>query len=309
MAGLWEQDLDGNVIGAVGAHDGGGGGGVCVDKTLGDHLNFSDPDVSGSGPLHSSRCAWSWGVNVVDLDAWRRTNVTETYQFWLQKASAPCTDSWKLQHAWPMASLLPELTFSVASPCAEPGVGLQAVADGLAAAGPARVRRARPGDRPAVEPAGPGLARAAPRPRAALRRTALQRATEAVAGGRVPGAAAAVARPLERVGQFLTGMRCGRMAVDGVRTGTAEHQSWEETYSDLVQVQVQVFRITDFNWGRREREVGVACSLSWPSGSTRSPHIHINLYNCSWFFLSQYNITTSNVHKRMGIEHFQYLCK
>lgn len=38
-------------------------------------------------------------------------------------------------------------------------------------------------------------------------------------------------------------------------------------------------------------------------------HIHINLYNCSWFFLSQYNITTSNVHKRMGIEHFQYLCK
>lgn len=87
LAGLWEQDLDGNVIGAVGAHDGGGGG-VCVDKTLGDHLNFSDPDVSGSGPLHSSRCAWSWGVNVVDLDAWRRTNVTETYQFWLQKASS-----------------------------------------------------------------------------------------------------------------------------------------------------------------------------------------------------------------------------
>lgn len=98
LAGLWEQDLDGNVIGAVGAHE---GGGVCVDKTLGDHLNFSDPDVSGSGTLHSSRCAWSWGVNVVDLDAWRRTNVTQTYQFWLQKASAPCTDSWKLQHAWP----------------------------------------------------------------------------------------------------------------------------------------------------------------------------------------------------------------
>ncbi|CAD6340673.1 unnamed protein product, partial [Miscanthus lutarioriparius] len=79
LAGLWEQDLDGNIIGAVGAHK---GSGVCVDKTFGDHLNFSDPDVSG---LHSSQCAWSWGVNIVDLDAWRRTNVTETYQFWLQK--------------------------------------------------------------------------------------------------------------------------------------------------------------------------------------------------------------------------------
>lgn len=100
LAGLWEQDLDGNVIGAVGAHE---GGGVCVDKTLGDHLNFSDPDVSGSGPLHSSRCAWSWGVNVVDLDAWRRTNVTETYQFWLQKNRE---SGFRL---WQMASLPPAL--------------------------------------------------------------------------------------------------------------------------------------------------------------------------------------------------------
>jgi hypothetical protein len=38
LAGLWEQDLDGNIIGAVGAHE---GSGVCVDKTFGDHLNFS----------------------------------------------------------------------------------------------------------------------------------------------------------------------------------------------------------------------------------------------------------------------------
>jgi galacturonosyltransferase 12/13/14/15 len=85
LAGLWEQDLDGNIIGAVGASrpNGDGGVGVCIDKTFGDHLNFSDPDFPSLG----SRCAWSWGVNVIDLDAWRRTNVTETYQFWLQKAS------------------------------------------------------------------------------------------------------------------------------------------------------------------------------------------------------------------------------
>jgi galacturonosyltransferase 12/13/14/15 len=82
LTGLWEQDLDGNIIGAVGAHE---GGGVCIDKTFGDHLNFSDPAVSG---LLSSQCAWSWGVSIIDLDAWRRTNVTETYQLWLEKASS-----------------------------------------------------------------------------------------------------------------------------------------------------------------------------------------------------------------------------
>ncbi|RCV27171.1 hypothetical protein SETIT_5G303500v2 [Setaria italica] len=97
LTGLWEQDLDGKVIGAVGAHE---GGGICIDKTFGDHLNFSDPAVSG---VHSSQCAWSWGINIVDLDAWRRTNVTETYQFWLQKNRE---SGFRL---WQMASLPPAL--------------------------------------------------------------------------------------------------------------------------------------------------------------------------------------------------------
>ncbi|CAO2166252.1 unnamed protein product [Urochloa humidicola] len=97
LTALWEQDLDGNVIGAVGAHE---GGGVCIDKTFGDHLNFSDQAVSG---FHSSQCAWSWGVNIVDLDAWRRTNVTETYQLWLQKNRE---SGFRL---WEIASLPPAL--------------------------------------------------------------------------------------------------------------------------------------------------------------------------------------------------------
>lgn len=95
------------------------------------------------------------------------------------------------------------------------------MADGLAAAGADRGRRARSGDRAAVESAGPWLARAAPRPCAVLRRSALQWAAEAMAGGRVPGATAAVARPLERIRQFLTRMWCGRMAVN---EGTAEYR-------------------------------------------------------------------------------------
>ncbi|RLN22405.1 putative galacturonosyltransferase 15 isoform X2 [Panicum miliaceum] len=83
LTGLWEQDLDGNIIGAVGAHE---GGGICIDKTFGDHLNFSDPAVSG---LLSSQCAWSWSVNIIDLDAWRRTNNRESgFRLW-QMASLP----------------------------------------------------------------------------------------------------------------------------------------------------------------------------------------------------------------------------
>ncbi|KAJ1285215.1 hypothetical protein BS78_03G262800 [Paspalum vaginatum] len=98
LAGLWQQDLDGKIIGAVGAHE---GGGVCIDKTFGDHLNFSHPDAPGL--IRSSKCAWSWGVSVVDLDAWRRTNVTDTYQFWLQKNRE---SGFRL---WQMASLPPAL--------------------------------------------------------------------------------------------------------------------------------------------------------------------------------------------------------
>lgn len=88
LAGLWEQDLDGNIMGAVGAHRPGADGGICIERTLSEHLNFTDPAVSSLG-LDGSHCTWSWGATIVDLDAWRGANVTETYQLWLQKASPP----------------------------------------------------------------------------------------------------------------------------------------------------------------------------------------------------------------------------
>jgi lipopolysaccharide biosynthesis glycosyltransferase len=86
LAGLWEQDLDGNIMGAVGAHCPAADGGICIESALDEHLNFSDPALSSLG-LDGLHCAWSWGANIIDLDVWRRTNVTETYQLWLQKAS------------------------------------------------------------------------------------------------------------------------------------------------------------------------------------------------------------------------------
>ncbi|KAG8077782.1 hypothetical protein GUJ93_ZPchr0007g5222 [Zizania palustris] len=94
---LWEKDLGENIIGVVGAHGPGrDGAAICIEKTLGDHLNFTDPEVSTpSLGLQSSRCAWSWGVSIVDLDAWRRTNVTETYQLWLEKNRESGFRLWK----------------------------------------------------------------------------------------------------------------------------------------------------------------------------------------------------------------------
>ncbi|XP_040383481.1 probable galacturonosyltransferase 15 isoform X1 [Oryza brachyantha] len=105
LSGLWEQALGENIIGAVGGDHAGDDGAVCNEKTLGDHLNFTDPEVSApSLGLQSSRCAWSWGVNIVDLDAWRRTNVTDTYQLWLEKANRE--SGFRL---WKVGSLPPAL--------------------------------------------------------------------------------------------------------------------------------------------------------------------------------------------------------
>ncbi|CAM0882501.1 unnamed protein product [Alopecurus aequalis] len=102
LAGLWEHDLDGNIIGAVGAHQPGADGGICIERTLGEYLNFSHPAVSSLG-LRGPQCAWSWGVSIIDLEAWRRTNVTQTYQLWLQKNRESEFRLWK------MASLPPAL--------------------------------------------------------------------------------------------------------------------------------------------------------------------------------------------------------
>lgn len=85
LNGLWDLNLKGNVVGAVGLQE---SDGFCGERELGDYLNYSNPILSSpSLGIHRNQCAWSWGVNVFDLKAWRRTDITQTYQFWLRKAS------------------------------------------------------------------------------------------------------------------------------------------------------------------------------------------------------------------------------
>lgn len=72
LSGLWWADLDGRVNGAV-------------EKCFGPfqrysrYLNFSHPAVKDK--FSPRACAWAYGVNVFDLDAWRREKCTEQYHY------------------------------------------------------------------------------------------------------------------------------------------------------------------------------------------------------------------------------------
>ncbi|KAE8689648.1 putative galacturonosyltransferase 4 [Hibiscus syriacus] len=73
LTGLWSLDLKGNVNGAV--------------ETCGEsfhrfdrYLNFSNPLISKNFDPHA--CGWAYGMNIFDLDEWRRQNITEVYHGW-----------------------------------------------------------------------------------------------------------------------------------------------------------------------------------------------------------------------------------
>ncbi|KAJ0971449.1 hypothetical protein J5N97_019408 [Dioscorea zingiberensis] len=87
LTALWDLDLKGHVNGAViagelddeGYHH-------CIGKNYDDYLNFSNPILSSSTLVSErQKCAWLGGMNVFDLEAWRRSNITQTYQHWLKQ--------------------------------------------------------------------------------------------------------------------------------------------------------------------------------------------------------------------------------
>ncbi|KAL5836513.1 hypothetical protein ACOSQ4_016010 [Xanthoceras sorbifolium] len=73
LSGLWSLDLKGNVNGAV--------------ETCGEsfhrfdrYLNFSNPLISKNFDPHA--CGWAYGMNIFDLEEWKRQNITEVYHTW-----------------------------------------------------------------------------------------------------------------------------------------------------------------------------------------------------------------------------------
>lgn len=83
ISSLWELDLNGNVVGAVvNSWD---SDNCCPGRKYKDYFNFSQPIISSN--FDHNRCAWLYGMNVFDLEAWRRANITETYHHWLKLVS------------------------------------------------------------------------------------------------------------------------------------------------------------------------------------------------------------------------------
>ncbi|KAL3333134.1 hypothetical protein AABB24_033284 [Solanum stoloniferum] len=80
LSSLWELDLNGKVVGA--AFDSSCGDDCCPGRKYKDYFNFTCPIISSK--LDYDRCGWLYGMNVFDLQAWRKTNITATYHHWLK---------------------------------------------------------------------------------------------------------------------------------------------------------------------------------------------------------------------------------
>ncbi|KAJ8759689.1 hypothetical protein K2173_009787 [Erythroxylum novogranatense] len=85
LTGLWSLDLKGNVNGAV--------------ETCGEsfhrfdrYLNFSNPLISKN--FNPRACGWAYGMNIFDLEEWKKQNITKIYHNW-QKLNHDRT-LWKL---------------------------------------------------------------------------------------------------------------------------------------------------------------------------------------------------------------------
>lgn len=83
LSPLWDVDLGGKVNGAVETCK--GDDGWVMSKQFSNYFNFSHPLIAQH--LNPNDCAWAYGMNVFDLEAWRRTNISGTYHFWLNEVT------------------------------------------------------------------------------------------------------------------------------------------------------------------------------------------------------------------------------
>ncbi|KAL2335347.1 hypothetical protein Fmac_016560 [Flemingia macrophylla] len=73
LTGLWKIDLDGKVNGAVE---------ICFGSfhRYAQYLNFSHPLIKER--FNPKACAWAYGMNIFNLDAWRQEKSTDSYHYW-----------------------------------------------------------------------------------------------------------------------------------------------------------------------------------------------------------------------------------
>lgn len=81
LSPLWDIDLHGKVNGAVETCR--GDDSWVMSKRFKSYFNFSHPLIADN--FDPEQCAWAYGMNILDLKAWRRTDIRETYHFWLKQ--------------------------------------------------------------------------------------------------------------------------------------------------------------------------------------------------------------------------------
>ena len=83
LSALWDIDMDGKVNGAVETCI--GEDKFVMSKRFKSYLNFSHPLIAKN--FNPSECAWAYGMNIFDLEAWRTTNISRTYHYWLEEVN------------------------------------------------------------------------------------------------------------------------------------------------------------------------------------------------------------------------------
>lgn len=81
LSPLWDIDMNGKVNGAVETCR--GEDKFVMSKRFKSYLNFSHPLIAEN--FVPEECAWAYGMNIFDLQGWRKTRITQTYHQWLEK--------------------------------------------------------------------------------------------------------------------------------------------------------------------------------------------------------------------------------
>ncbi|CAL9077179.1 unnamed protein product [Musa acuminata var. zebrina] len=92
LSPLWEIDLSGKVNGAVETCK--GEDTWVMGKLFRTYFNFSHPLIANK--LDPNECAWAYGMNIFDLNAWRKTSIKETYHYWVKENLKSNLTLWKL---------------------------------------------------------------------------------------------------------------------------------------------------------------------------------------------------------------------
>ncbi|XP_057950213.1 probable galacturonosyltransferase 12 [Malania oleifera] len=92
LSPLWDIDMNGKVNGAVETCR--GGDKFVMSKRLKSYLNFSHPLIAKN--FDPDECAWAYGMNIFDLEAWRKTNISHTYHYWVEENLKSDLSLWQL---------------------------------------------------------------------------------------------------------------------------------------------------------------------------------------------------------------------